>query len=56
MELSYIGFWPDPSTAINLFSTLGNPYQGNFGFEMNRDNKALKVDQDFELVIRRRQL
>lgn len=56
MELSYIGFWPDPSTVINLFSTLGNPYQGNFGFEMNRDNKALKVDQDFELVIRRRQL
>ena len=54
MELSYIGFWPDPSAVINLFSTLGNPYQGNFGFEMNKDNKELKVDQDFEIVIRRR--
>lgn len=54
MELSYIGFWPDPSAVINLFSTLGNPYQGNFGFEMNKDNQKLKVDQDFEIVIRRR--
>lgn len=54
MELSYIGFWPDPSAVINLFSTLGNPYHGNFGFEMNKNNKELKVDQDFDVVIRRR--
>lgn len=56
MELSYIGFWPDPSAVINLFSALGNPYQGNFGFEMNQNNKELKVDQDFEIVIRRHEL
>jgi len=55
-ELSHIGFWPDPSAVINLFSSLGNPYQGDFGFEMNKENKMLKVDQDFEIVIRRQQL
>ena len=53
-ELSLIGIWPDPSAVINLFSTLGNPYQGDFGFEINKENKELKVDQDFEIVIRRK--
>lgn len=53
LELSHIGIWPDPTAVINLFSGFGNPYQGNFGFQMNQDNPILKVDQDFEIIIRR---
>ena len=52
-ELSYIGIWPDRSALINLFSTLKNPYRGDFGIEMNKENKALQIDQDYEIVIRR---
>lgn len=50
---NYIGVWPDRSAIINLFSNLGNPYRGDFGYEMNRSNKELKVDQEFEILIRR---
>ena len=53
MEFSYIGIWPDMVAVINLFSTLKNPYRGGFGFELNKDNRDLKVDQDFEILIRR---
>lgn len=54
MELSHIGIWPDMSAVINLYSNMGNPYRGGFGLEMNKDNAGLKVDQDFEIVIRRK--
>lgn len=50
---NYIGVWPDRTAIINLFSNLSNPYQGDFGFEINKDNKELKVDQEFEIIIRR---
>lgn len=53
VELSHIAIWQDPSAVINLFSNMGNPYRGGFGLEMNRGNTALKVDQEFEIVIRR---
>ena len=53
-ELSQIGIWPDPSAPINLFSSIGNPYRGNFGLEINRDNTQLKVNEDYEVVIRRK--
>ena len=55
LEFSYIGIWPDIVAVINLFSTLKNPYGGDFGFEINKDNNELKVDQDFEILIRRYQ-
>jgi len=50
---NYIGIWPDRTAIINLFSSLSNPYQGDFGYEMNKENKELKVDQEFEIIIRR---
>lgn len=52
-ELSHIAIWPDPTCVISLFSDMGNPYRGGFGLEMNRENKFLEVDQDFEIIIRR---
>jgi len=55
LDLSYIGIWPDNVAVINLFSALKNPYQGDFGFKMNKENNDLKVDQDYEILIRRRQ-
>ena len=54
LELSYIGIWPDPSAVINLFSNLKNPYRGVFGFEINRDNAGIAVNQEYDIVIRRR--
>jgi hypothetical protein len=54
LELSYISVWPDPTTVINLFSKVKNPYSGNFGFEVNKDHSDLKIDQNFEIIIRRR--
>jgi hypothetical protein len=54
LELSYIGIWPDPVAVINLFSGLKNPYQGDFGYEINRElMKKLAVDQNFDIVIRK---
>ena len=53
LEFSYIGIWPDMVAVINLFSTLKNPYGGDFGFEINKGNNELTVDQDFEILIRR---
>ena len=55
LELSYIGIWPDIVAVINLFSSLKNPYSGDFGLEMNSGNKDLKIDQEFEILIRRYQ-
>jgi hypothetical protein len=53
LELSYIGIWPDPVAVINLFSGLKNPYQGEFGYEMNKTLvEKLAVDHNFEIVIR----
>ncbi len=54
LELSYISVWPDATTPINLFAKMKNPYSGDFGFEVNKYNTALKIDQNFEIVIRRR--
>ncbi len=53
-ELSHIGIWPDVTAVINLFSNMGNPYQGGFGLEMNSGNRELMPEQDFEIVIRRK--
>ena len=56
LELSYIGIWPDPVAVINLFSGLKNPYQGEFGYGMNKAlAEKLAVDHNFEIVIRKRQ-
>ncbi|SHK80746.1 hypothetical protein SAMN02745216_04109 [Desulfatibacillum alkenivorans DSM 16219] len=51
ISLSHIAMWPDDSAVINLFSDRGNPYRGELGFVMNTENKALKKDQEFELVL-----
>jgi hypothetical protein len=54
LEFSYIGIWPDRVAVINLFSDLQNPYQGDFGYEINKALKdVLAVDQKFEIIIRR---
>jgi len=54
LELSYIGLWPDRVAVVNLFSGLKNPYQGNFGFEINKAlTEKLAVDQNFEILIRK---
>lgn len=53
-ELSHIGIWPDVTAVVNLFSRMGNPYQGGFGLEMNSENMSLMPEQDFEIVIRRK--
>lgn len=54
LELSYISVWPDPTTPINLFAKIKNPYSGDFGYEVNKHNTALQLDQNFEILIRRR--
>ncbi|MBI9078042.1 MAG: hypothetical protein JEZ02_21775 [Desulfatibacillum sp.] len=51
ISLSHIAIWPDDSAVINLFSTRGNPYRGDFGFVMNEKNPSLKKDQEYELVL-----
>jgi hypothetical protein len=54
LDFSYIGIWPDRVAVINLLSDLKNPYQGDFGYEINKAlEKELKVDQNFEIIIRR---
>jgi hypothetical protein len=50
LESGYIGIWPNERMVINLFPGHKNPYQGDFGFEMQ---SGLKVDDEYELVIRR---
>ena len=52
-ELSHIGIWPDRSAVINLLSVMGNPYRGELGLELNKDNKELEIDQEYEITIRR---
>jgi len=55
LEFSYIGIWPDRVAVINLLTDLKNPYQGNFGFEINKAlAEKLEADQIFEIVIRGR--
>lgn len=54
LELSHIGVWPDVTAVINLFSAMGNPYQGAGGLEMNSGNKKMMPEQDYEIVIRRK--
>ncbi|KPA18607.1 hypothetical protein MHK_001174 [Candidatus Magnetomorum sp. HK-1] len=53
IELSFIGIWPDRSAVINLCSNMKNPYQGNYGFELNIENKEFAIDHKFELIIKR---
>jgi len=52
-ELSFMGIWSDPTAVINLVSPHGNPYKGDFGFEMAIKEEKYRIDQDFTLVIRR---
>ena len=52
LEASFIAIWPDPSAPVSLFSTLGNPYRGPYGYEMNADSPALALET-IEIVIRR---
>jgi len=52
--MSWIGIWGAPGAMLNLYSTRKNPYRGPFGLEINKNNKALKVDQPYELVLRPR--
>jgi hypothetical protein len=56
IEFSLIGFVPDETALIALFSKAGNPYRGAFGFEMNKENKALEVNQPYEIILRRKAL
>ena len=51
--LSYIAIWPDRNAIISLFSTHKNPYRGEFGYEINKDNKSMKPGQDYEIVIKK---
>lgn len=51
LEAGYIGIWPNERMVVNLFSAHRNPYRGDFGFEMQ---PGLRVDEEYELVIRRR--
>jgi hypothetical protein len=54
LEFSYIGMWADRVAVINLLTDLKNPYQGNFGYEINKAlAERLEADQIFEIVIRR---
>jgi len=53
IELSFIGIWSDRSAVINLCSNMRNPYQGNYGFELNIENKEFAIDDKFELIIKR---
>jgi hypothetical protein len=54
LELSHIGIWPDRSAVINLLTAMGNPYRGELGLEMNKENKEIEIDQEYEIIIRRR--
>lgn len=56
LEFSLIGLWPDETALISLFSKAGNPYRGNFGFEMNKQNAPPELNQPYEIVIRRKGL
>lgn len=53
IELSFIALWLDEFAVVNLFSGRGNPYRGDFGFQMNAGSHEQIKDRDFEILIRR---
>jgi hypothetical protein len=48
---SYMSIWPMMESVINLLSAAGNPYRGEFGYEMTEDITFLPGD-DFVLIIK----
>jgi hypothetical protein len=48
---TYISVWPDESAVINLFSTHGNPYKGDFGFRMH-GQQPWQAGDTLDLVIK----
>jgi hypothetical protein len=47
----YISIQPELATVINLFSTAGNPYRGELGYEINKD-LPFTMEDEFTLIIR----
>jgi hypothetical protein len=47
----YISIWPELAAVINLFSTAGNPYRGEVGYEIAKDI-PFTMEDDFILIIR----
>jgi hypothetical protein len=50
-SFSYISIWPMMESVINLLSAAGNPYRGDFGYEMAKDITFSPGD-DFLLIIK----
>ena len=46
----FISIWPDETGVINLLSQAGNPYRGDFGYEVKSDSD-FSVDDNFEVII-----
>jgi len=53
IELSFIGIWADRTAVINLCSQLKNPYQGNYGYELDVDPEKMAINTDFEIIIKK---
>ncbi len=47
----YISIWPEIASVINLFSTAGNPYRGDVGYEMVKDI-PFTMEDEFTIIIR----
>ncbi|MBN2532197.1 MAG: hypothetical protein JXB88_04865 [Spirochaetales bacterium] len=48
---NYMSIWPMPESVINLLSSAGNPYRGEYGYEMAGDIQ-FTVEDDFTLIIK----
>ncbi|MBN1699686.1 MAG: hypothetical protein JW881_19375 [Spirochaetales bacterium] len=47
----YISIWPELTSVINLLSNAGNPYRGEYGFEMAAP-LAYTMEDTFQLIIK----
>ncbi|MBN2440665.1 MAG: hypothetical protein JXJ04_04950, partial [Spirochaetales bacterium] len=48
---NYISIWPMPDSVINLLSSAGNPYRGDFGFEMAK-NLTLSEKDNYIIILK----
>ena len=48
---TYISIWPMMESVINLFSSAGNPYRGEYGYEIIKDISFSQED-DFILILK----
>jgi hypothetical protein len=51
LESKYVCIWPELPTVINLFSSAGNPYRGELGYEISKDI-PFSMEDDIEIVIK----